>query len=379
MTLALDDRKVTYSPVSSTDTFAVDFPIFGTDDLRVWVDDVETTAFSVNATFVNGRAEDAEIVLDTPVSAVDVLIHGDTPAVRDEDFSGGSPNLVRLAQNDLDRIYAKLQELGRDFSSTPVNTVPDGVLVSAFAETILDDGDAAAVLATLGATATGVSVLQAANVAAIRTLLSLGSLALLSSISLSNIASGDRPDDNDLSNGGTKLALRKNAKAYTDAQIAALTLNGGYEYVGITTLASDGTTVTYTGLDEYTHVKATLVGNIALGNQTVTFQARAAAGTWRSLATFNGSTGAADGVLAVFEIQNFNNDNGNDIKIIDGQGGSSSTVLDRTDAENAINGSGRLTASFRTAEVWDEVRFLCSGDFEGSSASEATSIIIEAY
>lgn len=219
MTLANDDRQVTYNPVSSTDTFAVDFPIFDDDHLRVFIDDVETLDFSVTSTYEDGRSTDAEVVLDTPVSGVEVVIKGQITVQRDADYSGGTPNLARNLQNDMDFLTAVAQELTRDYGALSVLSMPGEVTVSTFMETFLDDANGDAALTTLGGSANGISMLKAANYSAMRTLLSLGSLSLLNSVALANITAGDRPDDDDLSNSGTKLCLRKNAKAYAESQV----------------------------------------------------------------------------------------------------------------------------------------------------------------
>lgn len=114
MSLAYSQRYDSYSPVVSTDTFNVTFPIFSADDLRVYVDGVETLDFSVSATFAGGRSDDASVVLDAAVSGVDVEIYGAKAPARATSYLPSSPNLAENLQFDVDVLTAIVQEQVRD-------------------------------------------------------------------------------------------------------------------------------------------------------------------------------------------------------------------------------------------------------------------------
>ena len=114
MTLAYSTRYKLYQPVVLTDTFVVPFPIFSNNDLRVEVDGVETSLFSVTATYSGGRAEDASIVLDDAVTGVDVEIFGDKLPARETDYLPSSPDLAKNLQLDVDVLTAIIQEVVRD-------------------------------------------------------------------------------------------------------------------------------------------------------------------------------------------------------------------------------------------------------------------------
>lgn len=118
MTLAKSRRYKKYDPVVDTTDFEVGFPLFGNDDLRVLVDGVETSAFSLNATFVRGRANDASIELVTAVSGVPVEIFGARSPRRDSEYLPTSPGLAENLQRDADALTAVQQEQARDWEDT---------------------------------------------------------------------------------------------------------------------------------------------------------------------------------------------------------------------------------------------------------------------
>ena len=114
MTLAQSTRYRLHQPVVDTTEFVVGFPVFGVDDLSVFVDGTETELFSVVGTFVSGRADDAKISLVTAANGVDVEIYGTRVPRRDDDYLGNNPNLAQRLQEDADRITAVQQEQARD-------------------------------------------------------------------------------------------------------------------------------------------------------------------------------------------------------------------------------------------------------------------------
>jgi len=114
MTLSYSTRYVKHSPLVLTANFSVTFPIFSTSDLRVVVDGAETALFSVNATFLGGRSSDAEIVLPTAVTGVDVEIYGKRLPRRNANYLQSAPDLAGNMQADADILTAVQQEQARD-------------------------------------------------------------------------------------------------------------------------------------------------------------------------------------------------------------------------------------------------------------------------
>ncbi len=115
MTLSISTRYKKYEPTVSTDTFLVTFPIFSTDDLRIVVDGAETELYSITATFVDGRSDDASVILNSAVTDVDVEIYGARSPRRETSYINNSPNLAELFQRDADAITAVQQEQATNF------------------------------------------------------------------------------------------------------------------------------------------------------------------------------------------------------------------------------------------------------------------------
>lgn len=129
MPLEQSTRYKLYQPTVSTDEFPVGFPVFGTQDLTVYVDGVLEPVFSLSATFVNGRSDDATIQLVAGVSDVDVEIYGTRIPRRDDEYLANSPNLAQRLQEDADRITAVQQEQARDFLSA-IRVAPNAPVVT---------------------------------------------------------------------------------------------------------------------------------------------------------------------------------------------------------------------------------------------------------
>lgn len=88
--------------------------MFNTADVDVFVDGVQTEAYSITATFTNGRSEDAVVILTTAVTGVDVELYGARDPRRENEYSGNSPDLARNLQRDLDALTATQQEQKRE-------------------------------------------------------------------------------------------------------------------------------------------------------------------------------------------------------------------------------------------------------------------------
>ena len=113
--LAFDDRYQTTTPALSTDPQAVDFEIFSTTDLEVFVNGVETTDFTISATFIDGVSINAVVTIITPVAtSPTVEIVGVREPRRDQFLTAAGTALVAAMNSDLARRAAENQEARRD-------------------------------------------------------------------------------------------------------------------------------------------------------------------------------------------------------------------------------------------------------------------------
>lgn len=154
MTLSASTRYVLYQPVVLTDTFSVPFDIFSNSDLRVVVDGVDTTAFSVAATYADGRSTNAAVVLTTAVVDVDVEIYGLRQPRRESNYLPSSPDLAKNLQIDMDALTASVQEARRDTDAA----VADASLAAAAVSNVSESAAAAAASATEAAASAALAV-----------------------------------------------------------------------------------------------------------------------------------------------------------------------------------------------------------------------------
>jgi hypothetical protein len=94
--------------------YLVPFPIFDSADLTVKVGGAATAAFTVSATFIDGRSDDASITLTVPVTGVDVEIIGSRAPRSERDFVSNSPQLADQVQLENEKLTAVQQEQARD-------------------------------------------------------------------------------------------------------------------------------------------------------------------------------------------------------------------------------------------------------------------------
>ncbi|WP_065325791.1 hypothetical protein [Tritonibacter mobilis] len=140
MPLEQSNRYKLHQPVVETDEFIVGFPLFGVNDLTVYVGGVLNELYSVVATFTNGRSDDAVIQLVTAVSGVDVEIYGTRIPRRDDDYIDNSPALAQRLQEDADRLTAVQQEQARDYGST-IRVSPNSPVVTPLSGSAADRAD----------------------------------------------------------------------------------------------------------------------------------------------------------------------------------------------------------------------------------------------
>lgn len=163
--VAPSTRSTTYTlGVASAGPFLVGFPLFDDDELRVTVDGVASTAFSVSASYVDGIDENATITFSSslPIASV-IVIDGLISLSRDADLVNGNPNLVSTINTELTRITAAGQETRRDASAALAlaQSASDAI------DEAVDDLDAAVASAEASATAAAASASSAAADAAL--------------------------------------------------------------------------------------------------------------------------------------------------------------------------------------------------------------------
>lgn len=115
-TVSNDIRIRRYTLASdSAGPFEVQFRIFENDAVRVLLNGVETTAFTMTADFAPGYDDNAHVTLSTAAASGTVIeIYGDRDTSRDETYIGSEANLVAKINAENARLTASVIEARRD-------------------------------------------------------------------------------------------------------------------------------------------------------------------------------------------------------------------------------------------------------------------------
>jgi hypothetical protein len=101
--------RVSYSVGATDDSFAWPFRLFREEDIKVFVDgDPTPVPFSVVGTLPTETG--ATVVLDTPITNVDVVLVGDIPVQRTTNFPSTGPFPIQVLNLQMNEAFAILQE-----------------------------------------------------------------------------------------------------------------------------------------------------------------------------------------------------------------------------------------------------------------------------
>ncbi len=126
-------RKTSYAPVTPTTAFPVNFPLADNTDLKVMVNGVERTDFTVAATYPDGLSYDAVVNMNTAVTGA-VVIYGQRIPRRQNQFQTGRPLTMPDLNAALNTLEVESQEARRDIDQNAAD----------IAQEIVDRGDAVA-------------------------------------------------------------------------------------------------------------------------------------------------------------------------------------------------------------------------------------------
>lgn len=186
MALSAQTLYNTYNPDGVVTTFAYSFCAFDEDDIKVYADDVLISASEYTVTGIGTRSGGNIVFTTAPVASIaELLIQLEPALVRVNDYQQNGELLSATLDDDMDKVYSLMQYLyqqysrtlsfsdvtatdmvlagdstaraskliGFDASGEPLLYAPADLtavsIVTAFAETLLDDTNSAAARATL--------------------------------------------------------------------------------------------------------------------------------------------------------------------------------------------------------------------------------------
>lgn len=172
-TVAKNTRSTTVVLGSnSAGPFALTFRLFDTDGVKVYVDGIASTAWTLAATFTDGFDDAATITFDAPViSGSTIIIDAALVPWRADDLINGDQNLGARLNVELARIWATLSELRRDSdrslrsftAADPTAALDFDILTSAQSFAVAASGSATAASGSASAAAASAVAAQAAE------------------------------------------------------------------------------------------------------------------------------------------------------------------------------------------------------------------------
>ena len=239
----------TYTGNGVTTVFAYTFRALAEADISVMVDGVTKTLSTDYSLSGIGTANGGNVTFVTaPASDAEVVITRDMDVIRDTDYQDNGDLLAETLDDDMDRAIMLIQQLRQimrralraPIAETSVDELPsaadraskylafdaDGkpvatsgtaseVIISVFAETLLDDASAADARATLGAQASD------AELDAIAGLVSAANKVPMFSGSGTATMLDFKDEDNMASDSATAVPSQQSVKAYADTKTTA--------------------------------------------------------------------------------------------------------------------------------------------------------------
>lgn len=153
-------------PSATVGPFPLNFRLFDSDGLAVYVDGAASVAWDLDATFANGFADDAAITFTAPISAGSVVqMDGALIADRELDYVNGDPNLTEKLNIELARLWSAIAETKMEASRSLRGFDPSAPIPDIDVADILTIGDRAdeAAASAVAAAASAATALEKEN------------------------------------------------------------------------------------------------------------------------------------------------------------------------------------------------------------------------